>query len=71
MSSTYLKHKNYKAIEEFIADNKMIYVINLQKFLGCSYRTALRIFHKIKEKYNVKTSYLDSETFKKYIFEGI
>lgn len=64
-----LKHKTTKEIEEFISQNKYVYPICLQKFLNCSYSTAKRTVKKIKLLYEIKDRNLESETFRKYVYE--
>ena len=69
MSSTYLKHKTKKQIEEFVENRKFIYPIILKEFLGCSYKTSIRIIQKIKKSYNINTKYIESFLLLKYFYE--
>ena len=54
--------------ENFIYENVNIYPITLQKFMNCSYRQAHKIITYIKNEYNVKTPYIPSIIFRKYIY---
>lgn len=71
MNSIYLKHKTKKQIEEFVSENQFVYPINLQRFLGCTYRTSERIIKKVKDKYKITSKYLPSNIFFQYVYEEI
>ena len=71
VSSNYLKHKTKKQLEEFADEKRFVYPINLQKFLGCTYRTAERIIRNIKNKYQVTSKYVESNVFLQYVREQI
>ena len=71
MSSTYLKHKTKKQIEEFAANNKFVYPIILKEFLGCTYKTSIRIIQKIKKEHHINTKYIESSLLIKCLYEQI
>lgn len=69
MASYKLRRKTHKEIMEFVEEHPYIYARHLVKFLNVNERQAYRIINDIKNKYDVKTSYISWEIFILYAKE--
>jgi len=69
VASYLLQKKKYGDIMKFLFDTKNVYSINLQEFLGCSYKQANRIILEIRKIYQLETKYVPATIFQMYLNE--